>query len=468
MTCSKLIGVIILTLLLPIIVSGRSCFCSKAKSRADNAEKELAKAKKEIEILTKKIELVDLQLGDDFALSVSTHDGRLLGYIYDDYNPSMNLPPNSKMQIIARTPPPPSSDNSFVRLYYDINQKGLFIDLPVGQYNASKISFPKNSVSSVNIPTGYQVVLYAEDDFKGEHAVLSGSTQNLNMFKFNDKMQSIEIMEQFLKKTEHMAVAYSHISYSGKPRGLVLGKNINTKKDELKSISIQSGYEVLIYTAAADDSMTLIEIVSTSSNNINIILNIPDQPLQVVVQPIQDLPTTTPYVKLYADIDFKGFHFYITTSASAHLDGSLSSIQIPFGFEAVIYEQPNNQGAYVVLSGEINNLHFYAFNDRAKSIIVQPTRTSREDVVIYSKPNYLGEKMTLPIGRSDCSFVKLLNFCSEAYAASIKVPSGFKATLTKAPTPITLNERVYTYNADSHEIRNYVDTFLISVVVEHV
>lgn len=465
MTSYRLIGFILLTMLLPIIVSGRRCHCTckKEKSRAVNAEKELAKATREIEMLRKNI-----VLGKDFALSVSTQDGTFVGYINDEYNPSMNLPPNSKMHIVQRITTPTPTPPAAVRLYYDVDQKGLFMDLPApGQYNASQIRFPPNSVSSIDIPTGYQVVMYAEDDFKGEHVVLSSSTHNFD--KFNDKMRSIEIMEQFMKKPEHMAVAYSHHTYSGKQQGLILGENTLTSKDELKSISIQSGYEVLIYAttyATTTDAMTLIEIISASSNNI--ILNLQANTvsstlLQAVVQSIPDFPT--PYAKLHADVDFKGFHFFVSTTS--HLDGSLSSIQIPSGYEAVLYDQPTHHGTYVVLSGEINNLNFYAFNDRAKSIIVRPT-TSREDVAIYSKPNYIGEKLTLPVGRSDCSFVKLLNFCHEAYAGSIKVPTGFKVILTKTPTPLTNNERVYTYFTDSPEIRNYIDTLIMSVVVEHV
>ena len=184
--------------------------------------------------------------------------------------------------------------------------------------------------------------------------------------------------------------------------------------------------------------------------------------LHVDVQPTS---TSTPYAILHADIDFKGEHFIV--ASKTNLDGTLSSIQVPAGYEVVLYDQPNQQGTYIVLSGEINNLIFYAFNDRAKSILLRP-QTPREDVAIYTKPDYKGEQMIVPIGRSECSSSQLLNFCKNVYAASIKVPVGFKVTLTKAPTPITNTERVYTYFEDAPEIRNYVDTLLVSVVVEKI
>ena len=188
--------------------------------------------------------------------------------------------------------------------------------------------------------------------------------------------------------------------------------------------------------------------------------------LHVVVQDASSPSCSKPYAILHTDIEFKGGHHFIV-DGHANLDGTLSSIQIPAEYEAVLYDQPNQQGNYVVVSGEINNLIIYAFNDRAKSIDLRPY-TPREDVVIYTKPNYTGEKMTLPIGHSECRSSQLLNFCQHVYASSIKVPPGFKATLTKAPTPITRSERIYTYLEDTPNIRNYVDTLLVSVLVDKI
>jgi hypothetical protein len=455
-TSSGLVCALLLTLfLLPHIVSGRSCrscSCRAANSKADRAEKELHKANHANAELKQK----NIALGEDFAIRVSTQDGSLIGFIHDEFSPTMTLPSNSQMKIVPRS----SSSGAFVRLYYDANNKGLFTELPIpGNYTASQISLPRFSVSSLTVPPGFQVIMYAQDGFNGEHTVVAGPVSNLDTF--NDRMQSIEIVNDFIKEPEHLAVVYSHPGYSGKQYGLILGPNTLLRSSNLKSISVQPGYEVLIYTP---DTMTLLDIIHSSSSSI-----IPN-PLRTdatylhfVVQPIT---STTGGAILHADIDFNGEHFVVVSKAN--LDGTLSSIQVPSGYEAVLYDQVNQQGAYIVLSGDVRNLNFYAFNDRAKSILLRPyTLRPREDVVIYTKPNYAGEQMIVPIGRSECSSsLKLLNFCENVYAASIKVPEGFKIILTKSPTPITNTERVYTYLEDTPEIRNYVDTLLVSVVVE--
>lgn len=452
-------ALLLLTLfLLPHIVSGRSCqkcSCQWASSKADKAEKELHKANHANAELKQK----NIVLGEDFAIRVSAQDGSLIGYIHDEFSPAMNLPPHSRMQMVPRVATDVGA-NTFVRLYYDSNNVGLFTDLVIpGKYTACQLSFPQNSVSSINIPPGFQVILYAQDGFNGEHVVLSRTMSNLD--KFNDRMQSIEITKEYTKEPDHLAVVYSHQEYAGKQQGLLLGNN-TVFTNELKSISIQPGYQALIY---APETMTLLDIIhSSSSSIISNPARFSIQQLHVVIQSIPASPT--PYAILYKDIDFKCSHFMV--ESKANLDGTLSSIQVPAGYEAVLYDQPNQQGTYIVLSGDVRNLHFYAFNDRAKSILLRPY-TPREDVVIYTKPSYAGEQMIVPIGRSECSSsLKLLNFCENVYAASIKVPAGFKVNLTKAPTPITNTERVYTYLEDAPEIRNYVDTLLVSVVVEKI
>ena len=454
------ICILILTLVLPGIVSGRSCrtcSCHSANSRADKAQHALYQANRANDVLHG----MKIALGTDFALHVS-NNGNTIGYIYDEFSPAMTLPPNSQIRVIPR--PAANSNTNYVRIYYDTNYQGLFTDLSIpGNYSASQISLPRRSISSIVIPSGFQAILYSEDNFQGEHIVLTDSQAKLD--KFNDKTQSVEIVPIFTKMPEHLAVVYSHPEHSGKQQGLVVGTN-TVASSQFKSIVIHSDYEVLIYS---DD--LLIDIISGSSRRVQIIS--PNMVFTVVVQKISEY--SNQYVVFYEDADFKGAHFILMskpTGTMSHSNGKLSSMRIPPEYEVVLYDQTNFQGTYIVVSGgDVNNLNFYAFNDRAMSILIRPknAKNSHENVAIYSKPNYGGERMTLPVGRSECSSsLKLLHFCDEVYAASIKVPSGFKVTLTKSPTPITQNKRVYTYVTDAPEIRNYIDTLLVSVVVEKI
>lgn len=120
------------------------------------------------------------------------------------------------------------------------------------------------------------------------------------------------------------------------------------------------------------------------------------------------------------------------------------------------------QGAHIILTGNIPNLVFYLFNDRAMTIIYQERNiSSNKNVIIFMSRNFMGETRTLPIGYSDISDISDL-----IYAESIKVPPGYKVTLEKSPVYPFNYERKYTYISDSFDTRYFIDTPLLSVLVE--
>jgi hypothetical protein len=228
---------------------------------------------------------------------------------------------------------------------------------------------------------------------------------------------------------------------------------------------IDVDYEILIYS---DD--VLIDVIRSKESIFGSKqITIPDTIFNAVVQKIFE--NDDKYIVFYEDIDFKGPRFILKANSTRLItktNGKLSSLKIHPSYEVVLYEQANFEGAYVVVSSDINNLHFYAFNDRAMSIIVRPKndKECNENVVIYTKLHFTGESMIVPMGRSECGINKLLDFCDNKYAGSIKVPLGFKATIIKKSIPIIGNERVYTYTQDTYNIQNYIDTLITSVIVE--
>ena len=127
-------------LALPIIDAKRcnSCCvsCSPHTRRANNLQSELTKIKSS---------RLRLNIGMSFELSISTIDGKHIGYIQDVYEPGMTIPPNSQIYIISRIPK--FSEFEFVRIFYDVNHKGLFNDLPIpGKSLKSPLWYTKDSL----------------------------------------------------------------------------------------------------------------------------------------------------------------------------------------------------------------------------------------------------------------------------------------------------------------------------------
>ena len=135
-------------------------------------------------------------LPDNLSILVSTSEGEYVGYIWDVYKPSMNLPEGCVLQLKQKQK---KDMSKYVRIYYDANWEGLFTDLHVDEkYSASQISLPSKSISSVIIPIGYEVKLYTEDNFAGNSVLKKFQTDNRDLRDnyINDKTVSLEIFKK--------------------------------------------------------------------------------------------------------------------------------------------------------------------------------------------------------------------------------------------------------------------------------
>jgi hypothetical protein len=376
-----------------------------------------------------------INLGDNFTLRVSTKNGEHIGWIHNEFNPSMSIPANSQIHIEQRVDK--SENAATTRIFYDANHEGLFMDLPViGRYNASQISLPTRSVSSIIIPNGYQVILYANEN---NFIVLTSSQKNLG--NFNDKMVSLEIQEIFEKKQEHVAIVHSHPDFNGKKTGIELGESYQIPTAQIGSIMVEPEHEVFIY-----DGSVLTDIYASSMNRVSISAS-----TTATVQKVGSIPTQ--YAVFYEDIDYRGPHFILLNPIVYNWTiGKLSSLRIPHDYQVVLWERDS----HIVLRGNVPNLVFYLFNDRAMTMVYEKrTIETIENVVIFSKANFYGEMRTLPIGYSDVNEV--------FYSGSIRVPSGYTVILVKTPVSPFNAERTFTYVADSSDIRYFIDTPISSV-----
>jgi hypothetical protein len=413
--------------------------CTPHIRRANNLQNELTKIKSS-----------RLNIGVNFELSVSTIDGKHIGFIQDIYEPTMTIPPNSQIYITSRIPKFSDDTSKFVRIFYDINHKGLFNDLPIpGNYTASQISLPPRSVSSILIPRGYQAILYDCDHFSGKSIIVTDSRRNLE--NFNDKMVSMEIMKIYEEKQEHVAIIHSHPNYNGKKIGIEIGESLDIESSKINSIMIRPEHELFVY-----EKSVLIDVLSGS---------IPNMPKQsqfiATIQAHRVDSHPSEYAVFYDDVDYNGPHFTVLHPPVTYnqTNGKLSSMKIPKNHEVVLYENENMQGAHITLSGNIPNLVFYLFNDRAQKIVYQErTEKPIKNIVIYTKPNFTGETRTIPMGYSKIQEV--------IYAGSIKVPQGYMVFLEKSPIYPFNYERKSVYSADSSNTIDYFDTPLISVFVD--
>lgn len=429
------IQIVIFILILSIVDAKRCnscCSCSSEIFRANKYKNDLDKSSQENGMLKSKT----ITLGDNFALRVSTKDGVHIGWIHDEFNPSMSIPANSKIHIEKRV-----ACLNGTRIFYDIDHKGLFMDLPViGRYTASQISLPARSVSSIIIPNGYQVIMYASGN---DFVVLTSSQKNLG--KFNDRMVSLEIQEIFERKPQHVAIVHSHWDFNGRATGMELGESYQIETEQIGSISIEPEHEVFLY-----DGSILRDVYTSSVKSISILGK---ATATVRVQRVESIPTQ--YAVFYDDVDYSGTHFILMNPTVYNWTiGTLSSLRIPHDYQVVL----RDRDSHIVLRGNVPNLVLYFFNDRAITMVYEKrTAGNIENVVIFSKANFDGEMRTLPFGNTNVSEV--------FYAGSIRVPSGYMVKIVKEPVSQFNAERIFTYVADSSNIGGFFDTAIRSVYI---
>ena len=84
--------------------------------------------------------------------------------------------------------------NPSVVLYMDNDYSGQSVALQPGTYGSvSMAGFPERALSSIQIPSGYRVVLYDQPNLRGASYTLTSSRMSLNLMGWNDRAVSIAI-----------------------------------------------------------------------------------------------------------------------------------------------------------------------------------------------------------------------------------------------------------------------------------
>lgn len=84
---------------------------------------------------------------------------------------------------------------NYITVYEDCNFRGKSRALDIGRYNdVRKLNLRNDSISSVHIPDGLQVILYENENQRGASTILSASVSCLNR-QWNDQTSSLEVRE---------------------------------------------------------------------------------------------------------------------------------------------------------------------------------------------------------------------------------------------------------------------------------
>jgi hypothetical protein len=467
MRINRIVIILVLLVLGAVNIEAKRCNGCCAKKRCSEKEQNrLAKLvqdqQKEINMLRSKT----IHLDADQMLIVYDDNNNIIGHVVDKFYPNLI---GKNMRIVPRIATP---KNTTV-FYMDKIMTGIFISLEPGSYTSKQISLPRNSISSISIPEHLEVVLYSNDNFQGNSILVSNSVSNLVDHSFNDQTVSIEIIEKkdYTSCANSIGRVYYNKNFNGKSISLVLGAN-EIDMYQIQSIEIGEGYDIKVYS-----NLNVVDIIDKNTSDISLTKS-KNGIYTFVVSKIEPVEKNLTII-LYTDINYNGNKYYVIANNKTHfsnldfLDGSISSLKIPEGLHLQIFDYSDFTGSSMIISGEISNLKDYAFNDRIHSFTVINASTAPKDqVILYSKPDFRGEKVYVPLGYTKCNIDTndFNGFCRDGLrsmrASSIFVPNGYFVKLQKKP--ILWEEKTYNYLTSSSDIRNWIDSAIVSIDVKKI
>ena len=161
--------------------------------------------------------------------------------------------------------PSRASGSGMITLYVDCNYRGGSHQLRPGTYNANQLGIGNDRLSAIRIPNGMKVTVYMDNNLRGASMTFDGDVDCMPAM-YNDKVSSIRVeyegggnryygASKSKSKNQGVSIAtfYRDCDYRGQSLELGAGAYGSDRlraigNDQLSSIRVPSGYEVLIYS----------------------------------------------------------------------------------------------------------------------------------------------------------------------------------------------------------------------------
>ena len=190
---------------------------------------------------------------------------------YSDYASLGNFTISGTAPVGGSTPPPPPPPplpNNVVTAFKDCSFGGYAVSLAVGDYTLAQLQsrgVVNNDLSSVKVSSGYEMQLFADDNFAGTSVTITADNSCLVANGFNDVASSLKV------RPLSVATAYKDCSYGGYAIKLSVGEYTlaalqarGILNNDLSSLKVNSGYEVQLF---ADDNFAGTSVTVTADNS---------------------------------------------------------------------------------------------------------------------------------------------------------------------------------------------------------
>lgn len=271
----------------------------------------------------------------------------------------------------------PATSFANATVYQHCDYKGYKVNLAPGNYDLKDLArrgIRNDDLSSIRVRAGYEITVYQHHHFTGRSLKFRSSDKCLVNNGFNDIISSIRVKKI---APPGKATVYQHCNYSGYRVNLAPGnydlnrlKQLGIKNDDLSSIKVSRGYEVVAYQHHHFGGKS---IILRSSDKCLV-----DNRFNDIISSIRvRRATPPPRATVYQHCNYAGYKIRLapgkynmnTLIRKGMRNDDLSSIKVPPGYELIAYEHINFGGRKVVIRGNDACLVNNGFNDIISSII---------------------------------------------------------------------------------------------------
>lgn len=199
-------------------------------------------------------------------------------------------------------------------IYADGNYAGSSQQLRVGAYNSSKLTFGAKRISSLKVPAGLRVTLYAADNFGGASRTYTSDTAWVG--DFNDMAMSAVV-----ESTASMVTLYADGDYTGASQTVGVGAynsgKLSVGVKAISSLKVPAGKRVILYAEDGFSGMSRIYTADTrwvaefndlaTSVIVEDVVNGVSQHWGLtLLRPLAESPIGDRKVRLFAEPSFQG------------------------------------------------------------------------------------------------------------------------------------------------------------------
>jgi hypothetical protein len=232
------------------------------------------------------------------------------------------------------------------------------------------------------------IILYEDDGFKGRaiHLMHNASTDSLIARNFNNVTSSIEVFEELPTEQPELKVTLYANNFTGTSKQLAAGSYDNSDlgigNNTLSAISIPRGLKVTLYEYGAFEGRSLV-LAKSAGPDLLATYGFNDITSSIKVQEIdpEELVVTIYSDKYSGRAQKLGPGRYYARDLTIG-DKQLSSIKVPNGMRAILYEEWNCRGVSVILDRDDDFSGSNLFDNYYQSVVVEDAR----EPVIYGVP----------------------------------------------------------------------------------